>query len=396
MKDQVLALISDVKNPSTDKTLVSENRISNIIKDENENTVITYRRDGISPLEKREIEKNLLSVLSEKFGNKVLIKTISDRSKDVYNSIKAIHPDDIKEAQAAEPKKKEQPAEIKAGHGTIGAKKSVPGVKKVICVASGKGGVGKSTFSVNLALSLAKQGHKIGLIDADIYGPSIPMLLGKRSEKPKSNENKKIVPVEAHGISFVSFGLFINEDDPVIWRGPMLGGVLNQFLFDVDWDGTDYLIIDLPPGTGDIQLSMVQSAHIDGAVIISTPQDVALLDANKGLQMFKKLELPIIGMVENMSYFICDSCDKHHYIFGENGVEKAAKALQLKFLGGIPLEEELRIGSDNGVPYMSNESFNEKPVWNAYTSIASGVNGFFGGDNNSPKKTGIISKLFGR
>jgi ATP-binding protein involved in chromosome partitioning len=174
----------------------------------------------------------------------------------------------------------------------------------------------------------------------------------------------------------------------------MLGGVLNQFLFDVDWNGTDYLLIDLPPGTGDIQLSMIQNAHVDGAIIISTPQDIALLDAKKGLEMFRKLNLPIIGMVENMSSFICSSCGTEHHIFGKDGVAKAVEELEANFLGQIPLEIELRTGSDSGEPYMTQAKFGDRPVWKAYQGIADGFEKFF--NPNAPKeKSGFFSKILG-
>ena len=300
----------------------------------------------------------------------------------------------IKQAIAPEASPQSQPAQIKAGHGTIDKKKPVLGVNKIIAIGSGKGGVGKSTFTANLAISLSKLGKKVGVIDADIYGPSLPMIFGKRDEKPRSNSEKKIIPVESFGIKFMSFGFFINEQDPVIWRGPMLGGVLNQFLFDVDWSGLDYLLIDLPPGTGDIQLSMIQNAHVDGAIIISTPQDIALLDAKKGAEMFKKLNLPIIGMVENMSSFICGSCGTEHFIFGEGGVQKAVQQLEIGFLGKIPLELELRTGSDKGLPYMAQDIFQERPVWKAFTEIANKVDAFFL-PTPLEQKGGFISKILG-
>lgn len=173
----------------------------------------------------------------------------------------------------------------------------------------------------------------------------------------------------------------------------MLGGVLNQFLFDVDWSGTDYLLIDLPPGTGDIQLSMIQNAHVDGAIIISTPQDIALLDAKKGVEMFKKLNLPIIGMVENMSSFICNSCGSEHHIFGKGGVEKAVEQLEVPFLGKIPLEIELRTGSDNGRPYMGEEQFSNRPVWKAFSEVGNKVDAFFSPEPVQPKS--FMSKFFG-
>ncbi len=386
MTEEIRTRLKQVINPSTKRTLTEENRWQHVAM-EGEKLVIQYNRDGISPVEKREIEKQILEALQGTVGlEDILVKTTSSQSQDVFKALDS-NPTIKKEETTA-------PAQIKAGHGTVGTKKPVPGVKKIIAIGSGKGGVGKSTFTANLALALKRQGHSVGIIDADIYGPSLPMILGKREEKPRSNSERKIIPVEAHGIRFMSFGFFINEGDPVIWRGPMLGGVLNQFLFDVDWTGTDYLLIDLPPGTGDIQLSMIQNAHVDGAIIISTPQDIALLDAKKGLEMFRKMNLPILGMVENMSSFICDGCGKTHYIFGKGGVEEAVTQLGTQLLGKIPLELSLRTGSDEGVPYMSNEAFAGRPVWEAFIDAANAVNGFFQGPVEN--KSGMFSKIFGR
>lgn len=374
------ARLAHIKNPVTQKTLQEEGRWERR-EAQGDEFILQYKRDGISPAEKRIIEKEILAALSEIEPNKIIVKTTSTASQDVLG------------AKAAEaPKTEEKPAQIKTGHGTIGNKKSVPGVGKLIAVASGKGGVGKSTFTANLALTLRRQGHKVGVIDADIYGPSLPMIFGKRKEKPLSNSEKKIIPVEAYGIKFMSFGFFIEENDPVIWRGPMLGGVLNQFLFDVDWNGLDYLIIDLPPGTGDIQLSMVQNANVDGAIIISTPQDVALLDARKGFEMFKKLNLPIIGMVENMSSFVCSDCGKEHHIFGHGGVTRSAEETGVDLIGQIPLELELRLASDEGKPYMARDEFANRPVFQAFEATAKKVDGFFG-KTPTPEKGGIFSKI---
>lgn len=384
MSEQIRERLKSIVNPVTKKTFDAENRWQHIGM-EGDKLVIQYNRDGISPTEKRDVEKQIFSALDGIIGvDNVMVKTTSSQSQDVFKAL-----------DNAPTKKEEEtaPAQIKAGHGTVGNKKPVPGVGKIIAIGSGKGGVGKSTFTANLALSLSKLGHKVGIIDADIYGPSLPMIFGKRDEKPRSNSERKIIPVESYGIKFMSFGFFINENDPVIWRGPMLGGVLNQFLFDVDWSGTDYLLIDLPPGTGDIQLSMIQNAHVDGAIIISTPQDVALLDAKKGLEMFRKMNLPIVGMVENMSSFICDGCGKTHYIFGKGGVEEAVTQLGTKLIGKIPLEISLRTGSDEGVPYMSNESFAGKAVWDAFMSTANEVTGFF--THPTGAKPGLVSRLFG-
>ncbi len=386
MSDEIRQRLSQIINPATQKSFDSEGRWQHVGM-EGEKLVIQYNRDGISPVEKRMIEKNIQDALEGVVGiENVLVKTTSSQSQDVFKALDA--------APTKKPEEATTPAQIKTGHGTVGNKKPVPGVGKIIAIGSGKGGVGKSTFTANLALTLKKQGHSVGIIDADIYGPSLPMIMGKREEKPRSNSDRKIIPVDAHGVRFMSFGFFINEGDPVIWRGPMLGGVLNQFLFDVDWTGTDYLLIDLPPGTGDIQLSMIQNAHVDGAIIISTPQDVALLDAKKGLEMFRKMNLPIIGMVENMSSFICDGCGKEHFIFGKGGVAAAVSQLGTELIGKIPLEISLRTGSDEGIPYMSNESFAGRPVWNAFLDAGAAVNKFFQGTPELTKP-GVISRLFG-
>ena len=389
MLDQIKEHLLKIKNPASGATFGSENRWEHIAM-EGDKLIAQYNRDGISPAEKRIIEGEIQKALSGMIQiENILVKTTSSKSQDVFKAL------DQKQGPSSKtPEAPTQPAQIKAGHGTVGTKKPVPGVGKIIAIGSGKGGVGKSTFTANLALTLSKKGHKVGIIDADIYGPSLPMIFGKRDEKPRSSAERKIIPVESFGIKFMSFGFFINENDPVIWRGPMLGGVLNQFLFDVDWSGTDYLLIDLPPGTGDIQLSMIQNAHVDGAIVISTPQDIALLDAKKGVEMFKKLNLPVIGMVENMTSFICNHCGTEHHIFGEGGVEKAVEQLQVDMLGQIPLEIELRTGSDNGKPYMTQEQFRERPVWKGFMSVAEKVELFFTPDQ-VPPKSGFFSKILG-
>lgn len=387
MLEEIKNRLNNIKNPATGATFASENRWQHIAMD-GDKLIAQYNRDGISPAEKRVIETDIQRSLEGLVGlDNILVKTTSSQSQDVFKAL-----DEKSEKPTSAPET--QPAQLKTGHGTVGNKKPVPGVGKIIAIGSGKGGVGKSTFTANLAVTLAKNGHKVGIIDADIYGPSQPMIFGKRDEKPRSNSERKIIPVEGHGIKFMSFGFFINEHDPVIWRGPMLGGVLNQFLFDVDWSGTDYLLIDLPPGTGDIQLSMIQNAHVDGAIIISTPQDIALLDAKKGVEMFKKLNLPIIGMVENMTSFICSHCGSEHHIFGEGGVEKAVEQLNVNMIGQIPLEIELRTGSDNGEPYMTQDRFKDRPVWKAFLQVGENVENFFN-PNPAQPKTGFFSKILG-
>jgi len=378
VKAKIEEKLKNVQNPSSKKSLFEEERLIELSLNE-EKLKITYNRDGISPQDKRKIEDQIIAELSEIIPDEnIFIYTKSKNSQDVYKS------PPLKETPVASDK----PADLKVGHAPVGNKREIANVKNVIAIASGKGGVGKSTVAVNLALSLKAKGKKVGLIDADIYGPSIPMLLNKRDAKPQASEGKKILPIESFGISFMSFGLFIAENDPVIWRGPMLGGVLNQFLFDVSWGELDYLIIDLPPGTGDMQLSMVQNVVLKGAIIVSTPQDIALLDAKKGLKMFEQMKTPILGMIENMSSFVCDGCNKEHFIFGNNGVEAAVKDMGTKLLGKIPLVLEVRQGSDEGSPYMSKIENEGTPVWESFMKIVANL------DEAGTTKKGIFSKLF--
>lgn len=231
---------------------------------------------------------------------------------------------------------------------------SAPNIKNIIPVASGKGGVGKSTVSANLALALAKSGASVGLMDADVYGPSIPTILGIRGE-PEVDEKNRITPLSQHGVKVVSMGFFMKPEDAVIWRGPMLHKTVQQFLGGVFWGDLDYLIVDLPPGTGDVQLSLCQSIPITGAVIVSTPQDVALNVAQKAIAMFNKLNAPILGVVENMSTFICPHCNKREDIFGTSGAKQLAQRLQLPFLGEIPLATQVRATADAGKPVVISD-----------------------------------------
>ncbi|MCB9256140.1 MAG: Mrp/NBP35 family ATP-binding protein [Chitinophagales bacterium] len=232
----------------------------------------------------------------------------------------------------------------------------LPNVKNVICVASGKGGVGKSTVSVNLALSLAKQGARVGIIDADIHGPSLPMMLGVGKQMPEVREIKGknyIIPIEAQGIKVLSIGFLIDERQAVVWRGPMVTSALRQFVTDVIWGKLDYLIIDMPPGTGDVHLTMVQAVNVSGAVIVSTPQNVSLIDAKKALTMFTmpNINVPILGFIENMAYFTpSDALDKKYYIFGKDGAKKLAESYEVPFLGEVPIIEAIREGGDEGRP----------------------------------------------
>ena len=244
----------------------------------------------------------------------------------------------------------------------------IHGVKNIIAVASGKGGVGKSTFSVNLAVALANQGKKVGLLDADLYGPSVPMMMGI-NKKPDMTSKNKIVPIEKYGIKLMSLGFLIPEDAPAIWRGPVVMQVITQFLRDVDWGEIDFLVVDLPPGTGDIQLTLVQTVPINFAVVVSTPQDISLIDAKKALAMFDKVSVPVFGIVENMSYFVCPHCNKRSDIFKHGGAKGAAEKLGVNFLGEIPIVEEICELSDKGEPIMTKDTAHNE-VKSVFNKIA--------------------------
>ncbi|MXW43522.1 MAG: Mrp/NBP35 family ATP-binding protein [Candidatus Dadabacteria bacterium] len=233
-------------------------------------------------------------------------------------------------------------------------KSKLPDIKYYIAVASGKGGVGKSTIATNLSLAISKKRQKVGLMDADIWGPSAPLMMGI-SEKPRATADDKIVPIEKFGLKVMSIGFLVNEEDAVIWRGPMVHGAIKQFIEDVEWSGTDYLVIDLPPGTGDAQLSLAQTAPISGGVIVTTPQDVALVDVRRGILMFNKLNIPILGIVENMSYLDMPDVNGKIDIFGRGGGRRMAEKFEVPFLGEIPIDPRIRIGGDNGTPIVESD-----------------------------------------
>jgi len=239
--------------------------------------------------------------------------------------------------------------------------------KNIIAIASGKGGVGKSTFAVNIAVALSKIGNKVGILDADIYGPSVPRMMNI-SEKPKSNENQKLIPLEKYGIKCMSIGFLIGEDTPTIWRGPMIMKALEQMFNGVEWGELDYLIIDLPPGTGDAQITLAQSSKLSGSIIVSTPQDIALIDARKAINMFKRVDVPVLGVVENMSYFICSNCNERHEIFSNGGARIEAEKFKTSFLGELPIDKNLRINSDKGLPACISEP--DSQIANLYIEIA--------------------------
>jgi ATP-binding protein involved in chromosome partitioning len=251
-------------------------------------------------------------------------------------------------------------------HSQASSQSSLPGVRRILAVASGKGGVGKSTVAVNLALALKALGNRVGLLDADVHGPSMPLMMGTEAA-PRTAQDKKIYPVERYGVSLISMGFFLDDQSPVIWRGPIVMGIIRQFLRDVIWGELDYLIVDLPPGTGDASLTLAQEVPLDGGVIVSTPQDVALLDVQRGIAMFRQVRVPILGVVENMSYYVCPHCGEREDIFGHGGVSKTG----LDVLGEIPIIEDIRSAGDNGRPLVSQNP--DHPVAQVFQRIATRV-----------------------
>jgi ATP-binding protein involved in chromosome partitioning len=265
------------------------------------------------------------------------------------------------------------PASASPRGAPVGGPAEVPILAEVrykIAVASGKGGVGKSTVAANLALALERVGHKVGLMDSDIYGPSQQMMMGI-DEKPYVNERNQIVPIERYGVKVMSLGFLMDVDQPVIWRGPMVMKAVEQFLQDVAWGALDFLVIDLPPGTGDAQLTLTQKIHLSGAVIVTTPQNVSLIDARKGLAMFQKVNVPLLGIVENMSYYLCPKCGNREEIFKHGGGKRTAEELHVPFLGEIPLDPKIAIGGDSGLPIVAGEP--KSAVTEAYLRIAEAI-----------------------
>ncbi len=289
----------------------------------------------------------------------------------------------------------QRPANAPQAGGGAPKPKQLEGVRNIIAVASGKGGVGKSTVAVNLALALKHRGHSVGLLDVDLYGPSAPILLGINAQ-PKVKDGQ-LQPLETSGLRVMSLGFLLDDDSPVIWRGPIVMGIVRQFLQDVNWAGCDYLVIDLPPGTGDTQLTLVQTVPITGAVIVTTPSELALADATRGLQMFSKVKVPVFGIIENMSYFDAPGGDRH-YIFGEGGAKRTADRLGVPFMGEIPIDMAIRQGGDSGRPVVlaDPDSQASAPFIALADALAERCGAPGDGDDDEERKKGFLGGLFNR
>jgi ATP-binding protein involved in chromosome partitioning len=259
-------------------------------------------------------------------------------------------------------------ADVKARGGF--GRQAVPGIRNIIAVGAGKGGVGKSTTSVNLAVALVRRGARVGLMDADVYGPNIPQMLGVK-DQPEVTEDKKMIPPMAHGVKVMSMGMLVPPDQPIIWRGPMLHGAVQQFMRDVAWGELDYLVVDLPPGTGDVSLSMAQSVPVAGAVVVTTPQGVAVSDVRKAVGMYRQLNIPILGVIENMSHFVCPHCNESTDIFGTGGGEAMATDMGIPFLGKVPIDTRVRQGGDEGTPIVAAAP--DAPAAKAFDDLATKV-----------------------
>jgi ATP-binding protein involved in chromosome partitioning len=383
-KDLVLEQLKRVKGPDLTGNIVDLGLVSEIVVGDSKVffsiTVPSDRAEDLEPL-RVAAEKAALGVEGvEKAG------VVLTAAKQGGASGKPVRPAPQVSQSAAVP----PPMAARARSETTGQpnkKADIPGIGAIIAVASGKGGVGKSTTSVNLALALQGLGLKVGVLDADIYGPSMPRLL-RISGRPQTVSGRILKPMEGYGLKVMSMGFLVDEETPMIWRGPMVISALNQMLTEVEWGELDVLVVDMPPGTGDAQLTMAQNVPLAGAVIVSTPQDLALIDARKGLNMFRKVEVPLLGIVENMSYFICPNCGTQHDIFSHGGAKKEAERIGVPFLGEVPLTMDIREKSDDGTPIVVSDP--GSPHSAVYRSIAEKVWSRLGEERQMTKAPNIV------
>jgi ATP-binding protein involved in chromosome partitioning len=346
-KDDVLQVLSALSPPGGGGSVVARGLVSEIVI-----------KDG-----------DVMFALMAEPGNAAAMEDTRRAAEAAVKSLPGVRKA-IVALTSERPQPRQQPTATQSARMTRGTQ--VEGIARIIAIASGKGGVGKSTTAVNIALALSALGHRIGILDADIYGPSMPKLLGL-TEKPRlaGAGSKMLVPLERYGIKAMSMGFLVDESTPMIWRGPMVMGALVQMLREVAWGELDCLVVDMPPGTGDVQLTLAQQTPLSGAIIVSTPQDLALIDARKGLAMFRKVNVPVLGIIENMSYFICSGCGARHEIFGHGGARREAQKLEVPFLGEIPLDARLRDRSDKGEPVTACDP--AAPLTAVYMDVANRI-----------------------
>lgn len=350
VKSELLKNLKKVKGPNLEGNIVDLGLVSEIQLVDNKATfsiaVPLEKAESLEPL-RAAAEKVAKSV--DGIETALVILTSEKESKSVDENQSTVRPAPSNAEMGAVP-----PPMAKAT-GSSSEKVGLPhGIKSIVAISSGKGGVGKSTTSVNIALALQAKGMKVGILDADIYGPSLPRLLGI-SGRPTQVSGRIIKPLDGFGIKVISMGFLVDEETPMIWRGPMVISAITQMLREVQWGEIDMLIVDMPPGTGDVQLTLAQQVPLAGAVIVSTPQDLALIDARKGLNMFRQVEVPVLGIIENMSYFICPHCGDNHGIFGHGGAKLEAERIGVPFLGGVPLHQDIRTNSDAGTPIIISD-----------------------------------------
>lgn len=327
-REQVLQALRKIEDPDRGKDIVRLDMVKNLTVEDRHVSFTLVLKEPDTPFA-NQVEEACTRVLHEEVHRDLDVEIEMDSEMISLG-------DDLSVSGGGEEEKREQP---------------LRGVQNTIAIASGKGGVGKSTVAANLAVALAEDGYSVGLVDTDIYGPSVPRMFGMEGRKPRVNSERQIVPLEAHGVKILSMGFMVDPEKAVIWRGPMVSNAVKQFLGDVAWGELEYLILDLPPGTGDIQLTIVQTIPLTGAVIVSTPQPVALSDARKGVAMFEKVDVPTLGMVENMAYFTPpDLPDRKYDLFGRGGAQNLAQELNVPFLGEVPIEQVVRETSDDGTP----------------------------------------------
>jgi ATP-binding protein involved in chromosome partitioning len=374
-KEAVIERLKSISAPGLSGDIVGLGLVSDVfIADRKVFFSITVPADKAQELEPmREAAERAVKEMPDVAGAVVALTAEKKAGQSAPSAAPATAPRAVPPRPASAPTPRRVPGHAPSGHGPSGpqpGKRGVPGIRSIIAVASGKGGVGKSTTAVNLALGLLANGLKVGILDADIYGPSMPRLLGI-SGKPEVAGGRTLKPMRNYGLKVMSMGFLVGEETPMIWRGPMVVSALTQMLREVEWGELDVLVVDMPPGTGDAQLTMAQQVPLAGAVIVSTPQDLALIDARKGLNMFRKVDVPVLGIVENMSYFVAPDTGKRYDIFGHGGAKREAERVGVAFLGEVPLEMRIRETSDEGAPVVATEP--EGPHARIYRDIAAKV-----------------------